>query len=417
MSNEAAVRVGVDKRGMAVLATGHALADTCQGAVPALLPFLIAERHYSFSAASALVLAATLSSSVVQPVFGFFADKRSLKWLMPAGLVLASVGVGLAGVTESYGMTFLVIVLSGFGVAAFHPEGSRFANYVSGRKRASGMSLFSLGGNAGFALGPIMVTPLLVAFGPPGALVLIVPGTLVALYVAVEMRRLVTFKPAPAKVGADAPPVQPDRWRPFALLGGVTAARTFVYFGLLTFVPLYYINELHTSKAAGNAALALMLIGGVVGTALGGPLADRFGRRRVLIISLSGLPGLIALFHASPEGVATPLLVLVGAATIATFSVTVVMGQEYLPNRIGVASGVTLGLAIGLGGVGASLLGIVADAWGLDTTLNVVTALPVIGLGLALFLPSDRDRSRRRRFGRLARAGSSEPSAHSTRAA
>jgi MFS transporter, FSR family, fosmidomycin resistance protein len=375
---------------MAVLAGGHALADTCQGAVPAMLPFLIAERHYSYAAASALVLAATLSSSVIQPVFGYYADRRSLAWLMPGGLLVGSIGVGLAGVTSGYALTFLVIAISGLGVAAFHPEGSRFANYVSGRKRASGMSLFSLGGNAGFALGPILVTPLLVAFGPPGALLLIVPGVLVTTVVAFEMRRLTGFRPPAPGAGEAAPDLGEDRWRPFALLGCVTAARTFVYFGLLTFVPLYYVSELHTSKAAGNTALALMLIGGAVGTAFGGPLADRFGRRRVVLTSLAVLPPLILAFHASGQGLATVLLVLTGAATVATFSVTVVMGQEYLPNRIGVASGVTLGLAIGLGGVGASVLGLVADAWGLDTTMNVVAALPLIGLAVALFLPPDR---------------------------
>lgn len=375
---------------MAVLAGGHALADTCQGAVPAMLPFLIAERHYSYAAASALVLAATLSSSVIQPVFGYYADRRSLAWLMPGGLLVGSIGVGLAGVTSGYALTFLVIAISGLGVAAFHPEGSRFANYVSGRKRASGMSLFSLGGNAGFALGPIVVTPLLVAFGPPGALLLIVPGVLATAVVAFEMPRLTGFRPPVRGPGEAAPDLGEDRWRPFALLGCVTAARTFVYFGLLTFVPLYYVSELHTSKAAGNTALALMLIGGAVGTAFGGPLADRFGRRRVVLTSLAVLPPLILAFHASGQGLATVLLVLTGAATVATFSVTVVMGQEYLPNRIGVASGVTLGLAIGLGGVGASVLGLVADAWGLDTTMNVVAALPLIGLAVALFLPPDR---------------------------
>jgi MFS transporter, FSR family, fosmidomycin resistance protein len=380
---------------MAVLAGGHALADTCQGAVPALLPFLIAERHYSYAAASALVLAATVSSSVVQPVFGFYADRRSLGWLMPAGLLVAAIGVGFAGVTSSYALTFLAIVVSGLGVAAFHPEGSRFANYVSGRKRASGMSLFSLGGNAGFALGPILVTPLLVAFGPPGALALIIPGVVVASVVAFEMSRLMGFRPAAPAAGEKAPYLGEDRWRPFALLGGVTAARTFVYFGLLTFVPLYYVSELHTSKAAGNTALALMLVGGAVGTALGGPLADRVGRRRVLLCSLSVLPPLILAFHASGQALATVLLVFTGAATVATFSVTVVMGQEYLPNRIGMASGVTLGLAIGLGGVGASLLGLVADEWGLSTTIYVVSALPLIGLTGALFLPSDRAASLR----------------------
>jgi FSR family fosmidomycin resistance protein-like MFS transporter len=374
---------------MSVLAAGHALADTCQGAVPALLPFLIAEHGYSYAAASALVLAATLSSSVVQPVFGFFADRRSLAWLMPGGVLVGAVGVGLAGVAETYTATFFAIVLSGLGVAAFHPEGSRFANYVSGRKRASGMSLFSLGGNAGFAFGPLIVTPLCVAFGPPGVLALIVPGAVVAVVIAVEMRRLATFRPTRGS-GDSGAPREADRWRPFALLGGVTAARTFVYFGLLTFVPLYYVAELGTSEAAGNTALALMLIGGALGTAVGGPLADRFGRRRVLLGSLALLPGLIAAFHASGQGLATAILFFTGAATVATFSVTVVMGQEYLPNRIGVASGVTLGLAIGLGGVGASLLGLVADRWGLDTTLNVVAVLPLIGLGLVLLLPRDR---------------------------
>jgi FSR family fosmidomycin resistance protein-like MFS transporter len=373
---------------MAVLAGGHALADTCQGAVPAMLPFLIAERGYSYAAASALVLAATISSSVIQPIFGFYADRRSLAWLMPGGLLVASIGVGLAGVAESYALTVLAIVLSGLGVAAFHPEGSRFANYVSGRKRASGMSLFALGGNAGWALGPILVTPLLVAFGPPGSLFLIVPGALVASVVAFEMPRLVRFRPQ--RHGDGAKPHGEDRWRPFALLGGITVARTFVYFGLLTFIPLYYVSELGTSEAAGTTALALMLIGGAVGTAFGGPLADRFGRRRLMLCSLVIQPFLILAFHAADQGLATALLIPTGAVTIATFSVTVVMGQEYLPNRIGVASGVTLGLAIGLGGVGASLLGLVADRWGLDTTLYVITALPLIGLALATFLPPDR---------------------------
>jgi FSR family fosmidomycin resistance protein-like MFS transporter len=308
---------------------------------------------------------------------------------MPAGLLVAAIGIGFAGVMHSYGLTFLAIVVSGLGVAAFHPEGSRFANYVSGRKRASGMSLFSLGGNAGFALGPILVTPLLVAFGPPGALVLIAPGVVVAGIVAFEMKRLMRFRPAPLAAGESAPNLGEDRWRPFALLGGVTAARTFVYFGLLTFVPLYYVSELHSSKAAGNTALALMLIGGAVGTALGGPLADRVGRRRVVLCSLAVVPPLILAFHAAGQGLATVLLVFTGAAIVATFSVTVVMGQEYLPNRIGVASGVTLGLSIGLGGVGASLLGLVADRWGLNTTVYVVAFLPLIGLAGALFLPAD----------------------------
>jgi FSR family fosmidomycin resistance protein-like MFS transporter len=163
-----------------------------------------------------------------------------------------------------------------------------------------------------------------------------------------------------------------------------------VYFGLVTFVPLYYVAHLSTSKAAGNTALAAMLAAGAVGTLIGGPAADRFGRRPVVIASMTVLPPLIVAFAAAGQGLATALLAVVGAATIVTFSVTVVMGQEYLPTRIGVASGFTLGLSIGLGGVAAPLLGLVADHWGLTTTFHVIAALPIVGLLVALTLPRGR---------------------------
>src|SRR5947209_18283589 len=134
---------------MAVLSTGHMFTDIAQGSIPALLPFLISRDHLSYAAASALVLAATIASSVIQPLFGHISDRRSLPWLMPLGPALGGLGVALAGLAPTYGLTLAAVVLSGVGVAAFHPEGSRFANYVSGSRRASGMSLFSVGGNLG----------------------------------------------------------------------------------------------------------------------------------------------------------------------------------------------------------------------------------------------------------------------------
>ena len=180
---------------------------------------------------------------------------------------------------------------------------------------------------------------------------------------------------------------EPEAWGPFALLASVIALRSFVYFGLVTFIPLYYVGVLHTSKAAGNAALSAMLLGGAAGTLVGGPLADRFGRRTVLIGSMSLLPPLIAGFLLSGPVLAVVFAALAGAATIATFAVTIVMGQEYLPGRLGVAAGVTIGLSIGLGGVGAPLLGLLADADGLRTTFEVIGALPLLALALALVLP------------------------------
>jgi FSR family fosmidomycin resistance protein-like MFS transporter len=304
---------------------------------------------------------------------------------MPLGVFLGGLAIALVGLAPSYGLVFLAIVVSGIGVAAFHPEGSRFANYLSGARRASGMSLFSVGGNVGFALGPVIVTPLVLAFGLHGTLFIAIPGTVMALVLLHELPRLVTFRHAAATRLAEAG--VRDQWDAFLRLGAVVATRSFVYFGLVTFVPLYFVAHLHSSKAAGNSALTAMLAAGAVGTLIGGPAADRFGRKPVVIASMAVLPPLILGFAAAGLGLATALIAVIGAATIITFSVTVVMGQEYLPGRIGVASGFTLGLSIGLGGLAAPLLGLVADRYGLTTTLHVIAVLPIVGLLTALTLP------------------------------
>jgi FSR family fosmidomycin resistance protein-like MFS transporter len=371
---------------MATLSVGHLFTDIAQGSIPALLPFLIAKDHLSYAAVSALILAATISSSVIQPLFGYVSDRLSLPWLMPLGPALGGLGVALAGFAPNYGLTFAAIVLSGFGVAAFHPEGSRFANYVSGARRASGMSLFSVGGNVGFALGPVLVTPLVLAFGLHGTAFVMIPTGLMSLVLIHELPRLKTFR-ADLVAGRVQKSEHHEAWGPFALLGTVIALRSFVYFGLVTFIPLYYVSDLHASKALGNTALAAMLIGGAVGTLIGGPLADRVGRRTVLTGSMLVIPPLIAGFLLCGPVLAVVFATLAGAATIATFAVTIVMGQEYLPGRLGLAAGVTIGLSIGLGGVGAPLLGLLADAHGLRAVFVTIGVLPLLALAVALGLP------------------------------
>jgi FSR family fosmidomycin resistance protein-like MFS transporter len=298
-------------------------------------------------------------------------------------------------VVGSYWPTFAVVVLSGLGVAAYHPEASRFANYVAGERRATAMSFFSVGGNAGFALGPVLVTPLALAFGLGGTPLVAVVPAVVAVLIARELGRLKGFRPAAATAGAHAAAdAEPDQWRPFALLSAAVAARSVVYFGLMTLVPLYFVNELHASEATANTALTVMLAAGAAGTLIGGRLADRFGRRIVLRTSMAVLTPLIIVMLLGGVGVAIGALALIGAATIATFSVTVVMGQEYLPSRLGIASGVTLGLAIGFGGLGAAVLGVIADATSLRTALEVVAPLPLPALALAMALPEGREHLR-----------------------
>ena len=376
---------------MAVLSTGHMFTDIAQGSIPAMLPFLIADRHFSIAAASALVLAATISSSVVQPLFGYMSDRVSLPWLMPLGPALGGLGVALVGFAPTYALTFAAVLVSGLGVAAFHPEGSRFANYVSGARRASGMSRFSVGGNIGFALGPVVVTPLLIAFGLHGTAFVLIPTWLMAAVLVHELPRLKTFR-RDVVGGRVQSGEQNEAWGPFVLLAGVIALRSFVYFGMVTFIPLYYVQVLHTSKALGNAALTAMLLGGAAGTLMGGPLADRFGRRTVLIGSMILIPPLVVAFLLSGPVLGLVFAALAGAVTIATFAVTIVMGQEYLPGRLGVSAGVTIGLSIGLGGVGAPLLGLLADSAGLRAVFEIVAILPLGALALSLALPRQTPR-------------------------
>ncbi|MFA4927016.1 MAG: MFS transporter [Patulibacter sp.] len=385
-------RVGVDRRGISVLAAGHGYVDMTQGAVAALLPFLIHRRGYSYAAATMLVLAMTVTSSLIQPLFGHLADRRSLPWLLPGGVAVAGLGIGVVGVVPSHAAALVAVAIAGLGVGAYHPEAARYANYVSGTRRASGMSFFSVGGNAGFALGPVLVTPLVLAFGLQGTLLLLVPALVLAGLLASELSRLESFRPdrRPVDAVASTAPVDPDRWVPFAQVTAVGAWRSAVYFGLQSFVPVFLIVELGSSEATGNAGLTVLLVAGAIGTLVGGPVADRIGRRPVLVGCMAVLPPLVLLLLTTGSIVVSFLLLaVIGFFTVGNFSTTVVLGQEYLPSRVGVASGVMLGAAIGLGGLAAAGLGLVADDIGLRWVIAIVAGLAVPGFVTALMLPRD----------------------------
>jgi MFS transporter, FSR family, fosmidomycin resistance protein len=378
-----------DRRALALLSAGHLASDFCQGAVPALVPFLIAQRGYTYSDATALVLAATVGSALVQPLFGAWGDRARSAWLMPAGLALGGTGIALAGVTPGFELTLAAVALSGLGVAAFHPEAARLANHASGDRRATGMSHFSVGGNAGFALGPLVTTPLVLLFGLEGALALAVLPLAATVLLVVERPRLAGLRASEARPTTPASSAA-DAWGPFARLGLIVSLRSAVYFGLQAFVPVWFARHLDSSEAAGNAALTVMLAAGAAGTLVGGRLGDRIGSRAVLIGSTATLPPLLAAFVASEAVAATLLLAAIGFVAIANFSITVVLAQTYLPSRLGLASGVTLGLAIGVGGLGAAALGLVADGAGLPAAMTIIAVLPLPMLALALTLPQER---------------------------
>lgn len=375
---------------MALLSSGHFATDFSNGALPALLPFLKDKFSLSYTAVGAVILASQASSSLIQPLFGLWSDRRGAMWLLPAGVAVAGVGIALAADAPSYWLVLVLVLVAGLGSAAYHPEGSKFAGFVSGRKRASGMAWFSIGGNLGFAFGPIATTVVVAAFDLRGGLILAVPGLVAAVALVVAASYLRGFAP---EAGVARTATGQDDAFAMKLLLGVIALRSVAWFGLITFVPLWEVSLGH-SKSHGNHLLALMLFAGGVGTLALGPLADRFGTRTVLIASVVATGPLVLVFvlvGGIPGAIA---LALVGCCVVGTFGVTMVMGQEYMPRHVGTASGLVIGLSVGLGGVAALALGRVADVSSLRTALFVAAAAPLLASVLAFMLPPARRRER-----------------------
>jgi FSR family fosmidomycin resistance protein-like MFS transporter len=383
----AAVGARPDIRVLGLLSLGHLVVDMNQGSLAPLLPFLKAAFGLSYTASGAILLVANMTSSLVQPVFGYLADRATRRWLLPWAVAVASVGVALAGLAPSYWGVLALVVVSGLGVAAYHPEGYRAANQVAGDRKATGLSLFSIGGNIGIALGPPAVTFLVPRFGLPGTLGLLGPGLLAAALLGIVLPTLI---PAPARGMTTRVTRQGgrDMRAAMALLIWVVTVRSWTQLGLVTYVPFLYVDVLGQDPRLVGPLLFLFLGAGAVGTLAGGPVADRWGPRRYIVASFLLSAPLIAVFLWRPGGwLAAAALAAAGFVLVSSFSVTVALGQAYLPRRLGMAAGLIVGLAIGTGGVGVTLLGWVADHWGLYAALHLLAALPLAGLAVALCLP------------------------------
>ena len=373
----------MNRRGIALISSAHVVNDAYQGVVPALLPFLVAERHYSYAAVSGLTLAATLLSSIAQPLFGWWTDRRPRRWMIPAGILTAATGVASVGLFSSYLLTWLVIALSGLGIAAFHPEAARAARRAAGNSNRA-MSVFALGGNAGFALGSLITAPVLLLAGLRGTVLLIVPALVM---VVILVTRLTTILDRPGQRRTATLPTGVDDWPAFLRLTSVVVVRAVLFFGLTSFLALYFIHELGASPGVGGASLTLFLVAGGIGTLLGGWVADRHGRltsiRLGFVLTAPAMAGLVL---STSLPLVLVFVALTGIGTFMPFSVFVILSQDYLPNRIGTASGVTIGLAVSIGGLFSPLLGWLADSTSLRFTLSTLIALPILALLLSALM-------------------------------
>ena len=372
-----------------LLVVAHAAADINQGAIPALIPFFIAEHHISYAAAAAAVFIVNLVSTIAQPAFGYIADRRSMPWMIPVSMLAIGCGVSFTGIAPSYRVGLAGLVVSGLGIAMFHPEGARLMNYLAGDKKATAMSLFGIGGQLGFAFGPLIATALLLALGLKGTIYLIIPGAVMAALVMVKLPGLSAGYGI--KKGHHGSPTQSkgrDLWPAFSLLSGCPALP------LRYFLWTEYVSSPFSDQCAPPVESSGRLGAGshagsmVAGNFLGGTSADRIGYRMVTITGFALLSVLLPILAFIDNATwAILLLVPIGAVLSLPFGPMVVMGQSYLPNRVGLASGITLGLAFSFGGLVTPILGAIGDHYGLRTTIAVVAFLPIVCTALSLALP------------------------------
>jgi FSR family fosmidomycin resistance protein-like MFS transporter len=373
-----------------LLALGHFVIDVTQGSLPAVLPFLKQAHALTYAQAAMIMLAANMTSSIIQPLFGYLSDQLARRWILPASVFVSGAGIALVGLAPGYPAVLALVMVMGLGVAAWHPEGYKTATGVAGARKATALSWFSLGGNVGIAVGPALAALLITGFGPEGTLGLFVPSLLVGLLLmaALPMFAREAARPRAATRGRGAGVTMPGA---MALLILVVTVRAWTSLGFTTFVPFYYVDTLKADPRLVGAVLFVFLGAGALGTMIAGPIADRVGPRRFMQwVLLAALPfGVLFLLSGGP--LAIVMLALFGAVLTSSFSVSVVLGQAYLPRHAGMASGLIVGFAIGLGGAGVTALGWVADRWGVPAALWVSALMPLAAFALTRLLPAPRD--------------------------
>ena len=373
-----------------ILSLGHLTVDIYQGALPATLPFIKDKLDLSYALAGLILVAANMASSILQPVFGYLSDRKAMPMLLPMGLLAAGTGFSMIMIPAHFALVLFLVVISGLGVASYHPEGYKTAHFFTGERSATGMSIFSVGGNLGFSLGPILALSLIGYLGAPALPLILVPA-LVSTVVILAYRRtvaapLVSHSEAVRKTKTRT---TTDAYVALCLVIFIVIMRSWTQLGLMTYIPFYYINVLKGNPLFAGKLVSVFLACGAIGTLLGAPLADRWGYR--FFVRLSMFLSTVTLPFFFLPAVQNSILIffvlgLQGVFLVATFSVTIVMAQKILPHKLGVASGLLVGFAIGTGGIGVTLLGIVADHFGVPAALQSIMIIPLVGFIASLFL-------------------------------
>ncbi len=378
----------MNKKALAILSAGHLITDINQGALPALLSYFKEALSLSYTMSGVILLSANLTSSIIQPVFGHLSDRKPIKWFLPLSPLIACLGISSTGLISSYSLLLICVIVGGIGVAGFHPEGFKTAYFFTGERKATGMSIFAVGGNLGIAVGPILAFTLVTSFGLKGILSLIIPGVLIAIVLTSNLSMLtapVESAHRERKAGEKIP-LSRNQVISFLLLISIATVRSWTQIGLATYIPFYYINYSKGNPLYAGKLVSTFLMSGVLGALIGAPLSDRWGHKKFLLATLILSLPLFLLFYYSSGLMAFVTLGLAGLVLLSTFALTTVMAQVLLPQHLGIASGMMVGFTISAGGIGVTLLGAIADHWGVPTAIKMIFVLPLIAFGLTLLL-------------------------------
>lgn len=368
-----------------LFAMGHFASDWAQGAWPALLPYFISVCHLNYQEAGSLIFANMLLASITQPFFGYYSDKISKPWFVPAGPILCGLSLAVIPFTTNYWIIFVCSMLCGLGSAVFHPEAALMVNKISGNLKGQALGTFSVGGNTGFAIGPLVVGLFAYKYDIHGLLLFGIVNFVLAAIMYVKMSTILAQAKdvAAAESKNDLHLERKNDWGAFSKLSVIIFARSLGFTICNSFIPIYWINVLGTSPATGSMALTILFALGAVITFLGGVLADRFGFIKILRSALIIMvPAMFFLTHSTDVTTATLLLIPAAYALFGCYSPIVVLGQTYLGKNVGFASGVTMGLGTTIGGIMAPLVGRAADYCGIATALQI---LWIAALAAAIF--------------------------------
>lgn len=378
-----------DRRYSYLMMIAHLCDDLNQGALVAVIPFLVLHNGYSYAEVTALLLASNAASAIIQPLFGWLGDKKPRPWLMAAGIFLAGIGMAGVGVLPNYPLIMASAMLSGIGVAMFHPEGGRLGNLTAGDQKGKGMSIFAVGGKLGFTFGPLVATAAITLWGLPGTLIFIIPSTLCAAILLSQNKALLSYS-NPDKQSSDESLYQ-DNWVGFGFVMGAISCRSIMYYAFLSFIPLFLVYNLGQEEAFASSVISLFALVCAVGTIASGWAGQLLGAKKLIIVSYACVAIEVVIFAFNGSLIVALILIAFLALTCdISYPSAVAMGQSFVPHHLGMASGLSFGVMVCIGGLMTPVFGLIGDYFGLQVVMLCVTAIALLGIIITLFIPKNR---------------------------